>query len=45
MTAVSVEDRDLVEEACVMHNIAKVFLGSAKARWAILTKRPTSFWA
>ena len=29
----------------VTHSIAKVFLGSAKARWAILTERPTSFWA
>ena len=26
-------------------SIVKVFLGSAKARWAILMKRPMSFWA
>ena len=31
--------------AVVMHSIAKVFLGSAKSRWAILMERPTSFWA
>ena len=29
----------------VTRSVAKVILGSAKARWAILTKRPTSFWA
>ena len=29
----------------VTRSVAKVFLGSAKARWAILTERPTSFWA
>ena len=29
----------------VTRSIAKVVLGSAKTRRAILTKRPTSFWA
>ena len=29
----------------VMCSVAKVFLGSAKTRQAILMKRPTSFWA
>ena len=29
----------------VTHSVAKVVLGSAKTRRAILTKRPTSFWA
>ena len=29
----------------VTHSIVKVILGSAKTRQAILTKRPTSFWA
>ena len=29
----------------VTHSVAKVFQGSAKTRQAILTKRPTSFWA
>ena len=29
----------------VMCSIVKVFLGSVETRWAILTKRPMSFWA
>ena len=32
-------------QSFVTRSIAKVFLGSAKTRQAILTKRPTSFWA
>ena len=32
-------------ERPVTRSIAKVVLGSSKTRRAILTKRPTSFWA
>ena len=29
----------------VTRSVAKVVLGTSKTRWAILMKRPTSFWA
>ena len=34
-----------VSSAAVTRSVAKVFLGSAKTRWVILTKRLTSSWA
>ena len=33
------------QQGTVTPSIAKVFLGSAKTRWAILMERLTSFWA
>ena len=38
-------NRSSTHTVIVTHSVAKVFLGSAKTRQVILTKRPTSFWA